>query len=160
MKYLFKYNWEVRDQWLEWCRHVPLEELVRKRTGGVGSILETLFHIIDVEFSWIQAIDNKPVTDPLFEDYKSVEQVKRFSDEYRVGMQAYLAGWNDAMEYESVKVPWIEEPLMKGEVLRHVIAHEIHHTGQLSIWAREIGMQPISANFIRKGFMKSEGSRK
>ncbi|WP_243840759.1 DinB family protein [Paenisporosarcina antarctica] len=23
--------------------------------------------------------------------------------------------------------------------MRHVIAHEIHHVGQMSVWAREIG---------------------
>lgn len=38
-----------------------------------------------------------------------------------------------------------------GEVIRHVIAHEIHHAGQLSIWSREIGKQPISANLINRG---------
>ena len=32
-----------------------------------------------------------------------------------------------------------------GEAIRHIIAHEIHHIGQLSIWAREIGMEPISS---------------
>ena len=26
-----------------------------------------------------------------------------------------------------------------GEVMQHVIAHEIHHMGQLSVWARELG---------------------
>lgn len=35
-----------------------------------------------------------------------------------------------------------------GEVLRHVIAHEIQHIGQLSVWARELGREPVSANLI------------
>ena len=38
-----------------------------------------------------------------------------------------------------------------GEVMRHMIAHEIHHIGQLSVWAREIGKKPVSANLIGKG---------
>ncbi|MCC3376331.1 hypothetical protein LKX83_24965 [Cohnella sp. REN36] len=38
-----------------------------------------------------------------------------------------------------------------GEIMRHVIAHEIHHIGQLSVWAREMGKQPITANLIRRG---------
>ncbi|QWH42653.1 hypothetical protein EXW53_12305 [Bacillus mycoides] len=38
-----------------------------------------------------------------------------------------------------------------GEVLRHVIVHEIHHIGQLSIWARELNLQPVSANLIGRG---------
>jgi uncharacterized damage-inducible protein DinB len=35
-----------------------------------------------------------------------------------------------------------------GEIMRHVIAHEIHHIGQLSVWAREIGRKSVTANLI------------
>ncbi|MDQ0913885.1 putative damage-inducible protein DinB [Paenibacillus sp. V4I5] len=38
-----------------------------------------------------------------------------------------------------------------GEVMWHVIAHEIHHIGQLSIWSREIGKKPVTANLIGRG---------
>jgi len=38
-----------------------------------------------------------------------------------------------------------------GEVMRHLIAHEIHHIGQLSVWAREIGKKPVTANLIGRG---------
>ncbi|HDR5875335.1 TPA: damage-inducible protein DinB, partial [Bacillus anthracis] len=29
--------------------------------------------------------------------------------------------------------------------------HEIHHIGQLSIWARELNLRPVSANLIGRG---------
>ncbi len=45
---LFQYNWQVRDDWFTWCEAVSEEELLKKRVGGVGSILYTLFHIADV----------------------------------------------------------------------------------------------------------------
>ena len=44
-----------------------------------------------------------------------------------------------------------QESFTFGEVMRHVIAHEIHHIGQLSIWSREIGKTPVTANLIRRG---------
>ncbi len=47
MLQLFHYNWQVRDEWLEWCRQLTQEELLGDRIGGVGSILKTLFHIVD-----------------------------------------------------------------------------------------------------------------
>ena len=56
---LFQYNWQVRDDWFKWCEQLSKEELLRKRIGGVGSILETLFHIVDVEYSWINALQEK-----------------------------------------------------------------------------------------------------
>ncbi|MER2155759.1 MAG: DinB family protein, partial [Solibacillus sp.] len=55
----FKYNWQVRDEWFDWCSQLSNEELKKERTGGVGSILYTLFHIIDVEYSWLRAIQGK-----------------------------------------------------------------------------------------------------
>lgn len=53
MQALFHYNWMVRDEWLELLKQLPREELLRSRVGGAGSILYTLFHIVDVEYSWI-----------------------------------------------------------------------------------------------------------
>ncbi|PLR86418.1 hypothetical protein CVD25_07745 [Bacillus canaveralius] len=29
------------------------------------------------------------------------------------------------------------------KVIQHVITHEIHHIGQLSIWSRELGIKPV-----------------
>lgn len=54
------------------------------------------------------------------------------------------------MENET-RIPQWETELVSytcGEVMRHVIAHEIHHIGQLSIWAREMDLKPVSANYI------------
>lgn len=39
----------------------------------------------------------------------------------------------------------------KTQVLRDVMGYEIHHIGQLSIWARELNLQSVSANLIGRG---------
>ncbi len=44
-----------------------------------------------------------------------------------------------------------EEAHKCGEVMRHVIAHEIHHKGQLSVWARELEKVPVNANLFGRG---------
>jgi uncharacterized damage-inducible protein DinB len=148
---LFYYNWMVRDEWFELCKQVPNEELLRNRIGGVGSILYTLFHISDVEYSWIRGIQGKPDIQVQYENYKTLEQVKKLSDSWVQETKSFLDAWSNDLENEIVTVPWTEGRYTKGEILRHVIAHEIHHMGQLSIWAREIGIQPISANVIGRG---------
>jgi uncharacterized damage-inducible protein DinB len=63
-------------------------------------------------------------------------------------VQLFLQTWTNDFEIEIVTVPWTKGRYSKGEILRHVIAHEIHHMGQLSIWVRELGIQPVSANVI------------
>lgn len=35
-----------------------------------------------------------------------------------------------------------------GKIIRHLITHEVHHIGQLSIWSRELELKPISSDLI------------
>ncbi len=42
--------------------------------------------------------------------------------------------------------------IQKKDILHHVIVHEIHHIGQLSVWAREIALHPVPANYIGRDF--------
>ncbi|NTU23666.1 DUF664 domain-containing protein [Brevibacillus sp. HB1.2] len=151
MKMFFQYNWQVRDEWMEWCKQLSSDELLRERTGGAATILYTLFHITDVEYSWLRGVHGKPDIQVSYEDYKSLEKVKELSDAWRIELRDFIENWSDEMENESVKVAWDDEVYTKGELLRHVIAHEIHHMGQLSIWARELGITPVSANVIGRG---------
>lgn len=153
MKELFFYNWDARDEWFELLSRLPHDELVRERTGGVGSMLKTLFHIVDVEYSWIQVVRGGSVIDPDYEDYNRLDLVRDLSNEYRADMKPFISAWSSDKDYEETMVPWLGRKLYAGEILRHVIAHEIHHIGQLSIWAREIGEKPVSANFIDKGLL-------
>lgn len=60
MRSLLLYNWEVRDEYFRTFEALPMDELIRDRKAGLGSILRTLFHIIDVEYSWMCAITGKP----------------------------------------------------------------------------------------------------
>lgn len=74
---LFNYNWQVRREWFKWCRSLPNEELKRQRTGGMGNILRTLAHIIDVECSWIRAIQGRP-------DVRSIWTLMIRSEKWRI----------------------------------------------------------------------------
>lgn len=43
---LFEYNWQVRKDWFDWCETVDEVDLMKLRTGGIGCILPTLYHIV------------------------------------------------------------------------------------------------------------------
>jgi uncharacterized damage-inducible protein DinB len=79
---LFRYNWQVRDEWFQLCGTLPHEELIRPRTGGLGSILRTLFHIVDVEYSWILLLQGKPDFEETFEQHATLTSVKRLSESF------------------------------------------------------------------------------
>ncbi|WP_449536564.1 DinB family protein [Ferdinandcohnia sp. Marseille-Q9671] len=148
MNPFFEYNWQVRDEWFEWCEEISIEELVKQRKGGVGSILETLFHIIDVEYSWIRGIQGKEDVVVQFATYNTLEKIKILSDTFRDEVEEFLKTGLDEFDGRTVSVPWDEETYTADEILHHIIIHEIHHIGQLSVWARELGRSPVSSNFI------------
>lgn len=153
METFFRYNWIVREQWYEWCRDLPEEELLRPRTGGVGSILQTLFHIVDVEWSWIRRLQGKPDDLENFDEYASLQKVRELDQRFKPEVEAFVAAWDNSMEsrafYDNRPDGSVDRDAW-GEVIRHIIAHQIHHMGQLSVWARETGIQknPISPNVI------------
>jgi uncharacterized damage-inducible protein DinB len=142
MLLFFQYNWQVRDEWFVWCNQLSSEELQRKRVGGMGDILRTLFHIVDVEQAWINGLQGKPEFHYSFDDYNSLDSIREFSDRCRRENIEYIRHWNNEIEKDKL------DEFTYGEVIRHVIAHEIHHIGQLSIWSREIGLKPVTANLI------------
>jgi uncharacterized damage-inducible protein DinB len=151
---LFEYNWQVRQDWFAWCQDVSEEELLKKRAGGIGGILHTLFHIADVEFSWISDLQGKPEFTEPFESYASLQKVTDLSAKFHEEVRPFVMSWTNEMElYELSELTSKGEPVIYkyGEIMRHVIAHEIHHIGQLSVWSREMGKVPVTANLIRRG---------
>ncbi|MDR4886175.1 DinB family protein [Fredinandcohnia sp. QZ13] len=154
MQMFFRYNWMVREEWYRWCEELSEEELLQNRTGGVGSILHTLFHIVDVEWSWIRLIQGKPDFQESFNNYNSLIKIQELDAKLHVEVERFVNNWDSTMEnrlfYDTLPDGKIITDTW-GEIVRHIIAHEIHHVGQLSIWAREIGKKPISANVIGRG---------
>ncbi|MFT8321104.1 MAG: DinB family protein [Bacillus sp. (in: firmicutes)] len=144
----FEYNWQVRDEWFEWCEKLTIDDLLKKRKGGVGNILYTLFHIIDVEYSWIRGIQGKEDVVFQFADYKTLEKVKSLSDNLHIEIVEFLKKNSDDIKEKSVSVPWDEGKYAVNDILHHIIAHEIHHIGQLSVWSREVELQPVSSHFV------------
>jgi len=151
LQQFFRYNWMVREEWYRWCEELSEEELLQKRTGGMGSILQTLFHIVDVEWSWIRLMQNKTDYQESFDEYKSLDKVRKLDAEFHLEVESFVNNWDTSMEnrlfYDTLPDGKVVTDTW-GEIMRHIIAHEIHHIGQLSIWAREIGKKPVSANFI------------
>lgn len=150
---LFKYNWKVRDEWFDWCDTLPKDELNKTRTGGMKSILNNLYHVIDCEQIWINQLQGTPVIQNNMEAITSLNEVREFSNSTKEMSEIFLEKYerNNEKKLFSYTLKSGEEKQWPYEkVLYHIITHEIHHIGQLSIWAREIGMKPISSDLIYK----------
>lgn len=151
---LFEYNWQVRDEWLNWCETIPEEELFKRRVGGVNSIHYTLFHIIEVEYSWIRAIQEKQDVPINYKDYPTIMSLQSLSKECRLEIVSFFVDNPTFDNNKQVQPEWEKTSLSIQDILYHVIVHEVHHIGQLSIWAREIGVEPVSASFVDRDMKK------
>lgn len=62
-----------------------------------GGILETLFHIVDVEYSWISAFQEED-REPQFKDYQSIQKVKALSDLYKRELEVFCSQRSSSLE--------------------------------------------------------------
>lgn len=148
---MFHYNWQVRDEWFAWCEDLPEEELAAeagwrrwKHSGNAVSYRRR-------GMGWIRVIQGKPDFQEPLEQYNTLAKAKALSAEFHKEVADFLDTWTDDME--GLPVTDGTRHFTAGEILRHVIAHEIHHIGQLSVWSRELGRAPVSANFIERGIV-------
>ncbi|MCA1062588.1 DinB family protein [Rossellomorea sp. AcN35-11] len=151
MQELFSYNWKIRQDWFEWCTEVDQDELIRERSGGMGSILKNLFHVADCEQIWINQLQGKPVMRNDIHRISSLDEVISFSELTRKQTESFLSLWTPAYEKKEYNMTTRSGKAYNfsyKKILLHVVTHEVHHIGQLSVWARETEKKPISSDFI------------
>lgn len=148
---MFLYNWQIRDEWFKWCENLSTEELVKKRTGGRGSILLNLVHVIDCEQLWVNQMQGTPVIDHDMLNITTLHDVKAFSELTKPTTLNFLKSYN-MEDNEKVLVLKRKDGSTKllphDKVLGHIFTHEIHHMGQLSVWSRDIGLKPVSSDLV------------
>jgi uncharacterized damage-inducible protein DinB len=150
---MFKYNWQVRQDWIDWCKELPEEELTKERTGGMGSILNTLFHVMNGEQIWINQMQGTPVI--IKEGVSSLEEVIEFFRLTKPVTERFIQSWSPETAQKTLtkkRRDGSEYEFTYEKVVKHLITHEVHHIGQLSIWARELGRKPVSSDLIFRDY--------
>ncbi|WP_203246720.1 DinB family protein [Sporosarcina beigongshangi] len=148
---MFQYNWQVRDDWFEWSQQISIEELTQKRTGGMGSILQNLFHVIDCEQIWINQMNGTPVIMKDINGIFTLQEVIESSNSTKLITQGFMQSWTPDSEdkvFEMQRRNGTTSSFTYGKIMRHIISHEIHHVGQLSVWSRELAIKPVSSDLL------------
>ena len=148
---MFSYNWQVRDDWFEFCRNISQEELIKKRVGGMGSFLHNLFHVIDCEQIWINNMKGTSVIVKDINSISTIDEVIEFSNATKSETMKFLQSYSDEVGktvFEMTSRTGKTYHFTYEKILRHIITHEVHHIGQLSVWSREVGVKPISSDLL------------
>lgn len=152
---LFQYNWQVRDDWHQWCKTIPEEEFHKERTGGMKSIRETLIHIVDCELLWLNSLLETKIVFEARNEINDLNTIKTYSDFVKSHTKYFIEQLPSDYEDRIVKITKRDQTILhfnQKKILAHIITHEIHHIGQLSIWAREMQLQPISSDLIMRNY--------
>ncbi|MBT2681756.1 DinB family protein [Bacillus sp. ISL-35] len=152
---LFLYNWQVRDDWFNWCKSISPEELKAERVGGMGSILKNLIHVIDCELLWLNYMLEKPNHYPEKDSITSLDDAIRFSDFTKKVTEDFISHLPNDFDGKLIHIKNNRGKVHTfscGKILRHIITHEIHHIGQLSIWSREMDMKPVLSDLIIRNY--------
>ena len=148
---MFLYNWQIREEWFRWCETISKEELTKKRTGGMGSIVHNLFHVIDCEQIWVNQMQGTSVIINDINEISNLNDVIEFSNQVKPITKSFIKSYNSCAQDEVLEVKrknGTTESFSYDKIIRHIIAHEIHHIGQMSVWSREIGLKPVSSDLI------------
>ena len=151
MKDLFQYNWDVREDWFTWCESLSEEEFNQERLGGMKSFRETLIHIVDCELLWLNTLLGEKIQYESRETLYHLEEIKQYSASIQLQTEAFIANVEHGDDERIIEVTRRDGSVLhfsQKKVVAHMITHEIHHIGQLSVWAREIGLKPVSSDLI------------
>ena len=148
---LFQYNWDVRNDWLTWCESLSEDEFHQERLGGMKSFRETLLHITDCELLWLNTILGERITYDNRETLYHLEEIKQYCSFVQLQTEAFIANIEPGDDERIIAVTRRDGTVLhfsQKKIVAHMITHEIHHIGQLSVWAREIGLKPVSSDLI------------
>ena len=148
---LIQYNWDVREDWFAWCESLGDEDFHKERIGGMKSFRETLIHIIDCELLWLNTILGDRITYEGRESIYHLDEIRQYSGYVQLKTKTFIASVKPGDERRIIEVKRRDgsfRHFSQMKIVAHIITHEIHHIGQLSVWAREIGLKPVSSDLI------------
>lgn len=114
-----------------------------KSSWSAGQIM---LHVANAEEGWFRhAVSRELDTWPagyMQEGYPTVEAIKELLSEVHARTVTFLATLDLADMERTVEVPW-GESLSLGWIIWHVLEHEIHHRGELSLILGMLGREGL-----------------
>lgn len=152
------YNHWANEQFAEWLSTASEEDLDKEIESSFSSLKQTIFHIWNAEYLWLQTVKDEP------SDNSPAKVLEGSKEEL-------LEGWLKASENFSnhVKTMSIKELQSKrlrsngedftvvADMIQHCMNHSTYHRGQLITMGRQAGLKdPPRTDFIYYVSLSSE----
>lgn len=88
----------------------------------------------------------KPVIEKDMSTIQSLSEVKKYAKETRESTERLLTEFQYDLQRDLI----INESLIFSyeKILDHIVTHEVHHIGQLTIWSRGLGITPVNSDLL------------
>jgi uncharacterized damage-inducible protein DinB len=142
---LIGYNHTVRRLYLDSLAKLPWSEVVKPRCASFDCMRDVFLHLTLVEDRWVNYIipDRFGLwVDPVFDQFKDLESLKKYALIVEEKTQNYLQTLIPQELNREIEVPWGEKPyprLRVEDVLTHIVMEVMVHYGELSALLWQMG---------------------
>jgi uncharacterized damage-inducible protein DinB len=130
--------WTIDQFGDEELSHVPFEN-----SWPIGEIM---LHIASAEEGWFRYVVKGELSDwPDYEldSFRDIESIKMLLNEVHEGTEEFLDGLESVDLERAINLPWSDSQLSLGWIIWHVLEHEIHHRGELSLILGLLGREGL-----------------
>ena len=131
---------------------LTVEEFTRPVAGSLGSIRNTLVHMMSTEWGWLErcggpargaalVAERYPTLEAVIEGWAGIEALVR----------ALLASCRDADLTREIEYPNSAgevRMMIRGQLLQHAANHGVHHRGQVALLLRALGHTPGNVDLL------------
>lgn len=152
IRLLYDYNAWANHRSMEASVTLSEEQFTRDLGSSFGSVRDTLAHIMDVEWLYLERWNGRsPGTLPPAESYANLASLAARWEEIERDLNRFVATRNTAglaqrIDYHNTKDIAYSNSLW--EMLRHLVNHSTYHRGQVATLQRQLGAKPASTDLI------------
>lgn len=148
----YDYGYWANKRLLAVVAQLTPEQFARTVVGSWGSVRNTLVHILNAEWGWLDRCGGHARGPSLkADDYPTVESLVETWTKVEEWMRTFLAGLDDGELKRTVefKNPRGEtQSMVLGEMMQHGANHGVHHRGQVALLLRVLGHAPGNFDLV------------
>ncbi len=143
---IFEHWQQIRADLLSTIDKFGDDELAYVPFEGAWPVGRIMLHIADAEDGWFRHVVTRELkewpTEYRLTNYPTTEAIKAALTEVHTRTEAYLETLEPADLRRIVEVPW-DGSLSLQWIIWHVVEHEIHHRGELSLILGLLGREGL-----------------
>jgi|SRR5215471_1689333 len=153
LRRLYDYSYWANRKLFHVMDQMAPEQFTQAIAGSYGSIRNTMVHVLNAEWGWLERCGGPPRGPQLSaDDYATVAALAAAWAKVEAHVRGFLDRLNDedlARPIEFV-IPRGGPPRVMplGELMQHAANHAVHHRGQVALLMRVLGYTPGNCDML------------